>query len=250
MTDTRGKLGVQRIQPAYRQVSDQLRTLILSGELEPGSRLPNETDLATLFGVSRSTVREALRALSSQGMLSTTRGVGGGSFIAHPEPEQITRYLETSLGLLSGADEVSVQELLEIREMLEVPAASLAAERRTEADLVTLESILEQERVAHPSNDGYEEHRLFHQTILELSGNALLPVLTQPLFVTLRTRFLRDQAPPQFWGDVEDDHLRIYERIRAGDADGAKRAMSQHLASLARTYEHIDRRVARPVQGT
>lgn len=241
-TGMQDKLGVQRIQPAYRQVADQLRSLILTGELQPGSRLPNETDLATLFGVSRSTVREALRVLSSQGMLTTTRGVGGGSFIAHPEPEQITRYLEASLGLLSGADEVTVQELLEVREMLEVPAAGLAAQRRREEDLELLREILEQERAVHPVNDGYEEHRRFHQTILDLSGNALLPVLTRPLFVTLRTRFLRDQAPSRFWADVEHDHGAIYERIAAGDAPGAERAMREHLVSLALTYEQIDRR--------
>lgn len=244
-TVTQDNLGVQRIQPAYRQVADQLRSLILTGELQPGSRLPNETDLAALFGVSRSTIREALRVLSSQGMLTTTRGVGGGSFIAHPEPEQITRFLEASLGLLSGADEVGVRELLEVREMLEVPAAGLAAARRRQEDLEVLGQLLEQERAAHPANDGYEEHRRFHQAILDLSGNALLPVLTRPLFVTLRTRFLRDQAPATFWVDVEHDHEAIYERIAAGDAEGAMKAMQKHLASLARTYELIDRRAGR-----
>jgi GntR family transcriptional regulator, transcriptional repressor for pyruvate dehydrogenase complex len=243
-TDTESKLGVQRIQPAYRQVADQLRSLILSGELQPGSRLPNETDLSNLFGVSRSTVREALRVLSSQGMLSTTRGVGGGSFVAHPDPEQITRYLETSLGLLSGTDEVSVRELTEVREMLEVPATALAAVRRSDDDLRALRVILEREQAVHASSDGYEEHRQFHQMILQASGNALLPVLTRPLFVTLRTRFLRDQAPAPFWDEVENDHAAIYERIADGDADAAADAMRDHLSSLARTYEQIDRRKA------
>lgn len=234
-------LVVRRIQPAYRQVADQLRSLILSGELPAGSRLPNETDLSDQFGVSRSTVREALRVLSTHGLLTTTRGVNGGSFVAHPEPEEISRYLETSLGLWSGTDEVSVRELLEVREMLEAPAAGLAAERRTDTELERLHEILQRDR-AQQASEAYEGHRLFHEAILELSGNALLPVLAGPLFVTLRTRFLRDQAPVRFWDDVADDHEVIYERIVAGDAAGAREHMSEHLASLALIYERIDRR--------
>lgn len=234
-------LAVQRIQPAYHQVADQLRSLILGGELAPGFRLPNETDLSAQFGVSRSTVREALRVLSSQGLLVTARGVTGGSFVAHPEPEQITRYLEASLGLLSGSNEVSVHDLLAVREMLEAPAAELAAMRRTDAQLDALRRTIERERTIHSGSESYEQHRRFHQTILDMSGNALLPVLARPLFVTLRTRFLRDKAPPRFWSEVADDHDIVYERIAAGDGAGAREQMCAHLASLARTYERIDR---------
>src|SRR5438105_3541510 len=87
------QLGVRPIRLAFQQVADQLRELIVHGELGPGTRLPSEPELATQFLVSRSTIREALRMLSSQQLITTSRGVGGGSYITHPEPEAISRVL-------------------------------------------------------------------------------------------------------------------------------------------------------------
>lgn len=237
-----GDLGVRKIQPAYRQVSDQLRAKILSGELQPGSRLPNETDMSTLFGVSRSTVREALRELSSQTLVATKRGVGGGTFVSSPEPSQVTQYLEASLGLMSASEDVTVAELLEFRGMLEVPAAGLAALRRTEDDVKVLQEVVEVEAERTAAGTLFEGHRAFHQTLLEASGNGLLEMVARPIFTTLRTRFLRDEAPESFWDQVTADHVRIYECVATGDDEGARREMQRHLDALAKTYERIDRR--------
>ena len=82
--------------PAYQVLADALRAKILAGELEPGRKLPIEPELSAQYGVSRSTVREALRVLASQNLIATTRGVSGGSFVAPPNPEQISGYLEAS----------------------------------------------------------------------------------------------------------------------------------------------------------
>ena len=241
-------LGVQRIQPAYRQVSDQLRDKILRGELLPGARLPNETDLSSLFGVSRSTVREALRVLSSQNLVTTTRGVDGGTFVARPEPEQVADYLEASLGLLSTSEDVNVTQLLEFRRILEVPAAELAAERASEDDLEVLRDSLRAEADGRSGSAAFEGHRAFHQTVLDACGNPLLEMVTRPIFRTLRTRFLRDQAPPTFWDEVRDDHARIVDRIEQGDIGGAGQAMRDHLDAIALTYERIDRHRIAPGQ--
>src|SRR3954468_11719481 len=101
----RAALAVSRLQPAYQQVADQLRALIISGELVAGDRLPPEGELGASFGVSRSTVREALRSLASQGLIETTRGTTGGTFVTRIKPAAVTSYLETSIGLMSGTEE-------------------------------------------------------------------------------------------------------------------------------------------------
>ena len=106
----------------------QLQELIVKGTLTVGERLPAEGVMAAQFGVSRSTIREALRGLSSQRLVHTKRGVSGGTFVAEPSSEHVHTYLETTIGLLSGADVVSVDEILEARELFEVPAARLAAD--------------------------------------------------------------------------------------------------------------------------
>jgi DNA-binding FadR family transcriptional regulator len=235
-------ITVQRVQPAYRQVADQLRAQILSGELPPGSRLPNETELSALFGVSRSTIREGLRVLSSQDLVTTSRGVGGGTFVSRPELHDVAAYLEASLGLLSTGDAVSVGELLEFRRILEVPATGLAAQRRSEDDLVLLREVLALEPDLEPTKWSYETHRAFHQTLLDTCGNPLVEMTARPIFNTLRTRFLRRSAPAGFAAQVHEDHVQIFRAVEAGDSGAAQDAMESHLHALAQTYLAIDRR--------
>jgi DNA-binding FadR family transcriptional regulator len=233
-------LTVRRIEPAYRQVAAQLRELVLRGELAPGERLPNETELSAMFGVSRSTVREALRVLSSQNLITTTRGVSGGSFVAHPSPDHISEFLEASLGLLSGTEAVSVADLLEARSLLEVPAARRAARQRSDEDVATLRAGVREDLQAL-ERERFEGNFRFHRVIVEASGNRLLEIMARPIFTVLRTRFLRDQAPRDFWVRVADEHRRIFERVEAADADGAAREMAEHLQHLGSTYLAIDR---------
>lgn len=230
-------LGVRRILPAYRQVSDQLRDKITAGELPPGSKLPNETEMSTLFGVSRSTIREALRELSSQSLVRTKRGVAGGTFVVSPDPAEITQFLEGSLGLMSASNDVTVAELVEFREMLEVPAAGLAAVRGSADDVAVLQEIMH----AEAEQSQFEGHRKFHQAVLEASGNSLLEMVARPIFSTLRARFLRDSLPEAFWERVAAEHALIFAAIVAGDRPAAEREMEAHLDALGAIYESIDR---------
>ena len=117
--------------PAYQLLADELREEITSGRLQPGERLPPEPELCVRTGVSRSTVREALRLLASQHLIVTTRGVTGGSFVSHPDAEQLSEALSTGLTLLTHSAGLGMADLLELRRALEIPAAGLAAARRT-----------------------------------------------------------------------------------------------------------------------
>lgn len=221
-------------EPAYQQVAATIRDMILTGELAPGERLPIESELAERFKVSRSTVREALRVISSQDLVSTTRGVNGGTFVNVPEAGNVTDALEFGLGLLASSEGVTVDELLEVREILEVPATRIAARRITPEMLRELERTLDNE-------NGFDHHRQFHITLIKAAGNRLLEVVTTPIFEVLRTRFLRDGAAGDFWGNVGDDHAKIVAAIRANDADAAAAEMLNHLRNLRPTYVELDR---------
>lgn len=238
--DDHPSVRVEKVRPAYQQVADQLRDMILQGQVLAGERLPIESELAVMFGVSRSTVREALRVLSSQNLVVTSRGVGGGTFVAHPEPGFVTDFLEATFGLLSGSEHLSVESLVEARELLEVSAAGLTALRRTAEHLVTLRSCLPEGSEDVSRAHLFEGNIQFHITIVEASGNVLLPVITRPIFSVLRTRFLRDAAPQHFWKGVARDHARILEAIEAGDQEAARLEMARHLKNLRPTYEAID----------
>ncbi|MFS3126876.1 FadR/GntR family transcriptional regulator [Nocardioides sp. Bht2] len=227
---------MSRVRPAYQQVADQLRELILSGSLTSGDRLPPEAELAATFGVSRSTVREALRVLASRDLIHTTRGTTGGTFVSEVQPGKVSDYLETSIGLLSGSAGVTVTEMLETREVLEVPAARLAALRRGDEHLVAMREAIERETSSRGRAGRFTEHRSFHQAIVEASGNGLLAIVTEPVYRVLQNKFLSPDVPDSFWAGVDHDHEEILAAIEAGDADRAAAAMQEHLTGLRGAY--------------
>lgn len=233
-------LPVAKVRPGYQQVADQLRELILEGRINAGERLPTESELTEMFGASRSTVREALRILSSQNLIVTARGAGGGTFVSRPELGHVSDFLEASFGLLSDSEHLTVDHLLEAREILEVPAAGLAAVRRTEEHLAALRSCFPSRGEDTSRAHLFEGNLRFHITIVEAAGNMVLPVITRPIFSVLRTRFLRDAAPPAFWKRVARDHRDILAAIEGGSEEDARAQMDRHLENLRPMYEEID----------
>jgi DNA-binding FadR family transcriptional regulator len=154
--------------------------------------------------------------------------------------------LSDSISLLAQQTEgSSVAELLEARELLEVPAARLAAERRSQLQLEQLRATIPASLDAIDMRQIFEVNRSFHDVILESAGNRLLRVVTEPLFTVMQTRFLRARASPDFWARVMSDHGRILNAVEAGDAERAGREMSDHLVHLRATYEAIDSRFRR-----
>src|SRR2546423_3466595 len=149
-----GAIGapLQRVRKAYEQVYDQLRELIMRGELERGQRLPGEAELAREFGVSRGTVREALRLLAAHNLIRTAKGAGGGSFVTLPTADHVSEVLQANIRLLNESREVTAEEMLETRELLEPFAARMAAERRTDEDLERLRACI----IEDPSELGTE----------------------------------------------------------------------------------------------
>lgn len=231
---------VDRVRPAYQQVADQLRERILDGSLGSGDRLPTEVELGEIFGVSRSTVREALRLLASRDLIHTTRGTTGGTFVSRVEFDKVSDYLETSLGLMSGSQDISLTDLLEARGLLEVPAAGLAALRHEEHHIEEMRRIVERERQTRGRGLKFREHRDFHGIVVDAAANGLLGVMTEPVFRVLQARLARGEMAPHFWSEVDDDHTQILERIAARDSAGAEAAMRDHLGKLSVAYQDAE----------
>jgi DNA-binding FadR family transcriptional regulator len=225
-------------------LAEALRDRILSGELPAGSRLPPESELSAEFGVGRSTVREALSALASQNLILTTRGVTGGSFVVIPTVDSMSTHLETGVGLMAAAEDVAVNQLMEARHILEVPAAGLAAHRIDEAGLEQLQHTLF-DPAGTPGRSTYAKNQEFHLVLLRATRNPLLEVITAPVFRVMASRFGRDRAPADFWSTVAADHRAIADLVAARDSLGAMAAMRRHLDHLDHTYTQIDRRELR-----
>jgi DNA-binding FadR family transcriptional regulator len=230
-----GAVPVRRVRKAYEQVADQLRQLIVSGELGPGDRLPNEAVLAHEFGVSRATVREALRVLAAQSLIRTAKGAAGGSYVMLPTVDHISAFVHANINLLTESDHVSLEELLEARELVEVPATRLAAVRRTEDDLARLRATVPAETLGTKEEFVYNSE--FHSCVIDASGNALLSIAAQPIFSVLQTNLARSQLGRQFHRAIHEHHGRIIEAVEAGDPDAAAAEMHDHLVYLRPYYE-------------
>ena len=185
-------MPVHRVRKAYEQVNDQLRELIVSGELAPGERLPNEAVLAREFGVSRATVREALRILTAQNLIRTTKGAGGGSYVTLPTVDHISEFLRGNLNLLSESEHVTLEEFLELRELIEVPAARLAAEPRKPGRRQAPPRLDPRaSRCACRRRSSSRYNKGFHTVVVEACGNTLLYIAAQPVFTVLQTHLAR-----------------------------------------------------------
>ncbi len=223
--------------PAYRTLSDSLRVEILDGTYRPGDRLPTEHELSARSGLGRSTVREAIRALESQHLVVTVRGVKGGTFVAEPDANAAADSLGIHLDFLTGACRLTIDDLIEARVAIELPATERAA------------------RLAGPAADGLfdvipprrdanhlEHNWRFHATVLRLGGNPLLELLAAPILRVLEERFDRSRLPEAQWEKTDAEHRRIAQHIRNGDQESARKAMGDHLASVRLTYDGIEQR--------
>jgi DNA-binding FadR family transcriptional regulator len=230
---------LQRVRKAYEQVYDQLRELIMRGELQRGQRLPGEAALAGEFGVSRGTVREALRLLAAQNLIRTVKGAGGGSFVTLPTAGHVSEVLQANIRLLSESREVSAEDMLEARELLETFAARMAASRRGEADLERLRACIIDDPLDLGTERQHAQNTGFHTALLEASGNTLLAIAAQPVFGILQTNMRRREIERGTLARVNEDHRRILAAVEKGDANAAEQQMREHLAMLRETYVRL-----------
>jgi DNA-binding FadR family transcriptional regulator len=226
-----------RVRKAYEQVADQLRTDMATGELAPDQRLPSEAALSLHFGVSRATIREALRVLSSHNLIRTSKGQSGGSFVPLPTVDHISESMSTSINLLCQSDRVTLDELIEARELVEIPAVRLAARRRTSQLLERLWQAIPDEPLALGTDQQFIRNRDFHATLMLGTGNVLLSIAADPVFAVLQTHLRRSMFGSDYHARINSDHRAIAAAVEAGDEDAAAEEMQAHLAYLRPQYE-------------
>lgn len=205
----------------------------MAGTVQVGDQLPTEGLLADQFGTSPGTVREALRLLTAEKLLERS-GPSGTSRVAALGSQHVSNALRGSLALLTGAEELSLPELMQVRVVLETSAAGLAAERRSPAQLRSLAA-----RVNAKARDPlamFEMHRAFHELILLAAGNRLLSLVALPVLEVSANRVPRGSLDPSVWLQVRADHVEIYRAVHAGDAEAARSAMARHLDDLECGY--------------
>ncbi|MFD1543304.1 FadR/GntR family transcriptional regulator [Nonomuraea guangzhouensis] len=229
-------LGMLRPTPLVEQATEHLREQITGGHWPIGTRIPGENALAKTLGVGRSTVREALRALAGAGLVQARQGSGVFVIATEPADDWSTRLRRAA-----------ITDVYEVRMMVETQAARLAAARRTDEDIASLEAALQARRAAAGGDDGafVDADIALHAAVVAAARNPVLDDLFAEFAPRLRGRLvdmlelleLRHADP----NPGDDTHAALVDAIRRGDGEAASRILQTELEqTLALLHRNAD----------
>lgn len=221
--------------PVTDQAMAAIKDLILSGEYPAGAKLPKEQDLAAQLGVSRNSLREAVRALTLIGVLDAR--VGDGTYVTSLDAGVLLDGLGFVGDLLEGT---TLIEAHQVRRILEPVATAMATSRLTDEDFAALEACLSEMDEATSVQAFIDADMEFHRIIVDAAGNATLASLIQGFSgSTVRARLWRTITEHDAAESTKQRHRDIYAALRAGDAEQAGAADLVHLADVERWIEWV-----------
>ena len=208
----------------YEEITARLQTLVHSDGLKPGDRLPPERQLAIMFGVSRNSVREAIKSLEQHGMLVSRPGAG--TFIAASSQGKLTSALEEAF----TRERHRLDDIFELRLLLEPQIAHLAAQRISHTELEELRSLIgEYEKNLQDGLPVFFLDQAFHDAIAAATGNQSIMMLMEQMHDLLgESRDDALQSPARIANSLQD-HIQILSALSGNDPDRARDAMTEHL---------------------
>ncbi len=221
----------------YEQVIDQIQTMIANDELKRGDKLPSERQLAEQLQVSRTSVREALRALQIIGLIEVKQG--DGNFIK----ESFDFCLLQPLSVMFMLQQTKPEDIVELRKVIEVETATLAAQRVTDEEIVELKLLVDQLKefsLAEDEKNSVKVDKELHYKIAQSSKNFLLLNILNAISVLMDT-FIEDARGMILTKYENKDilimqHENIYKTIAARDPEGAANAMRDHIDLIIKDY--------------
>lgn len=223
-------LGPVRKTKVYAEVAAQIQRLIAEGRLKPGDKLPPERELAEIFGVSRSSVRDAIRVLEVQGLVEPRHG--DGTVVREIPIDRLVRPLADAVS--AGKDQLA--DLFDMRKMLEPPLARAAAFRATDEDVRALEQIVERQTQRVRAGElALEDDNEFHYRIAAAAKNQVVLRTMDILMDLLRDSRTRSLQGPGRAEKSLDGHRRILDAITRRDPEAAAQQMRAHIEEIEGT---------------
>jgi len=219
---------------AFEEVAEQIRDQLSMGLLKPGDRLPAERELAERFGLSRNTVREALRALEMSGLLELRKGATGGAFVREGQSDAVISGF-TDLFRLGY---ILPDDLAEARLVVGTEITRLACQRATKEELSALDENLNASDLASSNGDDakrLEVNLAFHALLARAARNPVLIILTDALN-DIHQRLLRVMIPAEN-NQILAARRKILRHLREGDENAAVCELREHLISLRKHYK-------------
>ncbi len=223
-------LGPVRKTKVYAEVAAQIHRLIAEGRLKPGDKLPPERELAEIFGVSRSSVRDAIRVLEMQGLVEPRHG--DGTVVREIPIDRLVRPLADAVS--AGKDQLA--DLFDMRKMLEPPLARAAAFRATDEDVRALEQIVaHQTQRLRAGELALEDDNEFHYRIAVAAKNQVVLRTMDTLMDLLRDGRTRSLQGPGRSEKSLEGHRRILDAIKRRDPEAAAQQMRRHIEEIEGT---------------
>jgi GntR family transcriptional repressor for pyruvate dehydrogenase complex len=211
----------------------KIKEMLLSGELRPGDRLPPEKELSDKLGLSRNSLREAVKALELIRVLDVRRG--DGTYVTSLEPRLL---LEAMTFVVDLHEDASILDLFDVRRILEPAAAAIATRRATEADIAKLNAMLAEVKRDTSVEDLVAHDIELHRCINELSGNSYLSSILESLSSsTLRARIWRGLTEQDAVARTLAEHQAIVDAMAAGDIELVKACVTVHISGVERWLE-------------
>ncbi|GAB2766233.1 FadR/GntR family transcriptional regulator [Sinomonas soli] len=215
---------------ASQIIVDQIKALIRDGRLQPGDRLPSERELCQRFGVSRVTVREALRVLETNGLVTIRVGSHGGAFLTSPSAERLGEGLADLISLAS----LTAANVIEARFIVELGTLPLAVERATDEDIAALFAMVKEADGALEAGTYTPElSASFHIRIAECTHNPAIEMLMQSFNGPMRMSIEESHISAPMSRQGIDEHRELAEAIKRRDPAAARKVMIEHLGRTA-----------------
>jgi len=216
------------------QVAGQLEALVIENALQAGALLPPERELCELLGVSRTVVREAVRSLVARGLLEVRQG--RGTLVRSPDPALASQVI-THMLRGNGAGQIAFPRVHEVRRLLEVEIAGLAAERRTEDDLRDIAALLRDTASASDPETWARADVAFHARLAGATHNLLFPVLLGAMAEVLMELRLTAARLPETQATAQGYHEDVYAAIRDRSPAAARKAMLRHMTEAEQSFQ-------------
>lgn len=213
---------------AARKIAEALREAILSGELPVEERLPGEQELAERFGVSRPTVREALKRLAAQNLIRTRRGATGGSFVNRISMSEARGQIVTAATLLIGMAPLDAESVAEARLALLSAAVPLACARRGAEDVLALRAEIAVQRARGTSNEAFCASDVrFHRRLVDAAGNPLLSLQLAGVIEAVQPLFNMITLERAERAGIVERHMRIATALDGRDVISITAALAE-----------------------
>lgn len=210
----------------YEQVIEQIKGMITNGVLKKGDRLPSERELVEQLGISRASIREALRSLEIIGLIESKQGEG--NFIR----ENFDNTLFEPLSIMFMLNDCKVEEIFELRKVIEIETAALAAKKITDEEIDELQILINNMKTSEDEDERVKDDAKFHYTIAKASRNFLVLSILNTV-ASLIDSFIKDARKDiinnQLKDNIDNDHEEILNALKEHNSNKASESMRKHM---------------------